>query len=139
VADRTVTVNLVGRAQSLGAAFEAGKKGARDFKGELDDLGSKSPKKLNDIAMATGVAGAALLGLAGYAGKASMDFDKQMSEVSAVSNATGKDLTGLRSLAPSRRARTPSSRPPRQPRPRRSCRRPASPPPTSWAAPCPGR
>jgi TP901 family phage tail tape measure protein len=99
VADRTVTVNLVGRAQSLGAAFEAGKKGARDFKGELDDLGSKSPKKLNDIAMATGVAGAALLGLAGYAGKASMDFDKQMSEVSAVSNATGKDLTGLRSLA----------------------------------------
>jgi TP901 family phage tail tape measure protein len=99
VANRTVSVTLLGKGDSLVGMFRDGAKGAQQFGQELDGLGKRSPKSFNDIALAAGGVGLALTGIAGYAVKAAMAFDKQMSEVAAVSNATGKDLVGLRAAA----------------------------------------
>jgi TP901 family phage tail tape measure protein len=86
---------VAGYVRGLGGAAAA----TRDLGGELEKLGQRSPQKLHDIELAAAGAGAALLGLAGWAVKASMEFDRQMSEVSAVSGATADQLGRLRQAA----------------------------------------
>lgn len=98
-ANRTVSVALIAKVQGFTAGVATATKSAKDFRSELDDLGKKSPGKFNDIAQAAAGAGLALVGMAGYAVKAAAEFDKQMSEVAAVSNATGKELGNLRQAA----------------------------------------
>jgi TP901 family phage tail tape measure protein len=99
VADRTVAVSLLLKAGQYVAGAAQAVGATKQIANEIEGLGKKSPSKFNDIAVAAGGAGLALLGIAGYAAKAATDFDKQMSEVSAVSGATGKDLAALRAAA----------------------------------------
>jgi TP901 family phage tail tape measure protein len=65
----------------------------------LEQLGQKSPKRFNDIAMAMGAVGAGLIGIAAYAAKTAADFDRQMSHVGAVADATAGQLGQLRAAA----------------------------------------
>lgn len=96
MADRTVSVALIARVEGLKAGFAAGAKSARDLGAELDKTSKTS---LHQVELAAAGAGAALLGLAGWAVKAGMEFDRQMSEVSAVSNVTRDELGRLRQAA----------------------------------------
>lgn len=69
------------------------------IKGSLDETGLKAKSNMADLATAVGIGGTALLGFAGAAVYAAATFDKQMSEVAAVSNATGAELDQLRQAA----------------------------------------
>src|SRR5689334_22756714 len=97
--DRTVSVTLRAQVADYMAKMGAAAASAKALSGELNDLGQKSPKKFNDVTLAAAGLGAALLGIVGYAVKANVEFDKHMSEVAAVSGATGKDLGKLRDAA----------------------------------------
>lgn len=99
MADRTVSVSLVAKVQGFVAGVGTASRAAKQFSGELDQMGQKSPKRFNDIAMAMGAAGAGLLAIAGYAAKTAADFDKQMSHVGAVAEASAAQLTQLRNAA----------------------------------------
>ena len=79
-------------------ADEAG--AATDKLGDkIAKTGAKSKVDLDKVAMGAGIAGAALLGLAGAAVYAASAFDKQMSEVGAVSAATADQMNELRQAA----------------------------------------
>jgi TP901 family phage tail tape measure protein len=99
MADRTVAVRLLLKVAEYAAGAGQAVKATRSIVDEVDNLGKKSPSRFNDIAVAAGGAGLALLGVAGYAVKAAATFEKQMSEVSAVSGAAGKDFAALRAAA----------------------------------------
>lgn len=66
---------------------------------EVDTLAKTNKQRFNDVAKVAAGAGVALLGFGAAAVKAALDFDKQMSEVQAVSNATGGGLENLRNAA----------------------------------------
>lgn len=93
---RTVKVALEGQATGLLATFRTVIGAARETNQELGKLRADH---LNKIAFAAGATGLALLGVAGYAARAAMAFDRQMSEVAAVSGATGQEITRLRQAA----------------------------------------
>lgn len=67
--------------------------------GKLNSLGAKGGLNLDKVARGLGIVGAALTGLAGAAVYAALNFDKQMSEVGAVANATAGQLQQLRDAA----------------------------------------
>jgi TP901 family phage tail tape measure protein len=69
------------------------------FGGELQSLSEVSKAKFNDVARFGLIAGGALTAVAAGAVAAAYTFDKQMSEVGAVANATGKQLDQLRGAA----------------------------------------
>lgn len=96
---RTVAVALKAQVGDYVSGLATGVRATKGFNDELAKLGKESPHKLNDIAMAAGGMGLALVGAAGYAVKASMDFDKQMSEVGAVAGATNAEMGKLRAAA----------------------------------------
>lgn len=99
MADRTVSVSLVAKVQGFVAGVGTAARAAKQFGGELDRLGAQSPKKFNDLTMALGAAGVGLLGIAAYAVKTAATFDKQMSHVGAVADATAGQLGQLRAAA----------------------------------------
>lgn len=99
MADRTVSVSLVAKVQGFVAGVGTASRAAKQFGGELDKLGQASPKRFNDIATALGAAGVGLLGIAAYAAKTAAAFDKQMSHVGAVADASAAQLGQLRSAA----------------------------------------
>lgn len=67
--------------------------------GEFDTLAKTSKAKFNDVAKVATGAGLAMLGIAAYAVKAAYTFDKEMSEVQAVSGATADQFDDLRAAA----------------------------------------
>jgi TP901 family phage tail tape measure protein len=71
----------------------------KDSLGSTSETGKKAKANWDDVGRGLGLAGAGLIGLAGAAVLTAASFDKQMSEVGAVANATGKDLDGLRAAA----------------------------------------
>ncbi|MFY1582877.1 phage tail tape measure protein [Micromonospora sp. WMMD734] len=95
---RTVGVRLQAEVSGYMAGMRQAKGATRDLIGEMDKAG-KNRHALDSVGDGAVVAGAGLLGLAGAAAKFTMDFEKQMSEVSAVSNATAGDMERLRSAA----------------------------------------
>lgn len=99
MADRTVSVSLIAKVQGYVAGVGTAVRATKQFAGELDTLGRKSPGRFNDISNAAGAAGIALLAVAGYAVKAAADFDKQMSAVQSVANATKEQMGQLRAAA----------------------------------------
>lgn len=66
---------------------------------EFDDLGKRSKTQFHGIADAAGAAGLALTGAFALINRTTMGFDKEMSEVGAVANASSKDLDRLRGAA----------------------------------------
>lgn len=97
--DRTVAVALIARVQGFVAGIGTATQSAQGFGQELDRLGRESPGKLNDITAAMGGVGLSMVAMAGYAVHAAMAFDKQMSEVGAVANATSAQMEQLRAVA----------------------------------------
>lgn len=93
--ERTVSVSLKLLVADYVAKARAAAGVTRDFKDELVKSKDAS-KKLSDGMLVTG--GALAAGFL-YAAKSAADFDKQMSAVNAVSNASAKELDGLRSAA----------------------------------------
>lgn len=67
--------------------------------GKLNSLGTKGSLSLDKVARGLGIVGAALTAVAGAAIYAALNFDKQMSEVGAVANATADQLGQLRQAA----------------------------------------
>jgi len=96
---RTVSVALKAQVSDYMAKIGQARQATGRLVGELDKLGKESPEKFNRLALGMGVAGAALLGVAGMAVKTAMAFDKQMSAVGAVADATAADLGHLRDAA----------------------------------------
>lgn len=99
MADRTVSVTLRARVGEYVTGMGQATKSTKGLGDELLQLGRTSPQSLNDISMAAGGVGLALTAGFGYAVKSAMDFDKQMSEVGAVSNATAAEMDKLREAA----------------------------------------
>lgn len=97
--NRTVSVTLAARVQEYMARLGQAKQATGKLLGEIDKLGKESPEKFNRIAFGIGATGAALLGVAGMAVKTAMEFDKQMSAVGAVADATAGDMEHLRQAA----------------------------------------
>lgn len=71
----------------------------RKLKGSLDDLGKSGQANLDKLGHRMTLVGAGLAGVAGLVIKTTMAFDRQMSEVGAVSNATADQLGQLRDAA----------------------------------------
>ena len=99
MADRTVSVSLVAKVSGFVGGIATAKAATKDFSSELDRLAKTHKEKFNQITNVTAVAGLALTGVFASAIKAGMNFDKQMSEVGAVSGATGKSLKDLSNAA----------------------------------------
>lgn len=99
MADRTVSVNLIAKVQGYVAGVGSAVRATKQFAGEVDALGRKSPGRFNDISNAAAGVGVALLAVAGYAVKAAADFDKQMSAVQSVAGATANQMGQLRAAA----------------------------------------
>jgi TP901 family phage tail tape measure protein len=83
--------------------YVLGAKQAEAAAGRIGDALDKTSKKgkadLDKIARGLGIAGTALVGLAAVAVTTAAAFDKQMSEVGAVANATAEQLLALREAA----------------------------------------
>lgn len=95
------TVKVVIEASVAGAianvkAFEGT---VKDLGSELDRAAAKHPERLNKIASVTGKLGIGMAVAFGAITKASMDFDRQMSHVVAVSDDGAKSLDGFRNAA----------------------------------------
>lgn len=99
MADRSVVVRLRAEVQGFVAGVSTAKKSLGEFSGELDKLGQQHKEKFDKVIRPAAMVGAGLVAAFGLAVKAAADFDKQMSEVAAVSGATGKDLGLLRQAA----------------------------------------
>lgn len=97
--DRSVVVKLRAEVQGFVAGMATAKKSSSELLSEVDKLGQKHKESFGNIIGPMAGAGAVLVGAFGYAVKAAADFDKQMSEVGAVSGATGKELGQLRQAA----------------------------------------
>lgn len=69
------------------------------LKGKLSDAGVKGKADLDKLALGVGLVGAGLVAVAGIAVHSAMVFDKQMSEVGAVANATAGEMDELRKAA----------------------------------------
>lgn len=89
----TIALNLTSTGVDKGAAS------ATRSLGTVEQAAQRHQETLDKVGtVAIGVGGAMVAGFGAAVG-AAMDFDKQMSNVGAVSNATGKDLDGLRQAA----------------------------------------
>jgi TP901 family phage tail tape measure protein len=99
VADRSVSVALIAKVQGFTAGIATAKKATQEFSADLDKLAKTHKDRFNQMTLATGGVGLALSAGFGLAVKSAMAFDKQMSEVSAVSDATGQSLGDLREAA----------------------------------------
>lgn len=97
--NRTVTVELISKIQGFVPGIATAGKTVRDFSGELDGLAKKNKSGFHDLLTASAGLGAGLAGAFALATKTAMDFDKQMSEVGAVSQASSADLNQLRLAA----------------------------------------
>lgn len=94
---RTVGVKLMADVSAYVSNIKRAGMSTKDFLGNLDQAARKG--NLDAVADRAGVAGLALVGMAGYAVKAAADFDKSMSAVSAATHASQGDLEQLRAAA----------------------------------------
>lgn len=96
---RTVTVTLEGKATGLMGTYTSVTKGTQALGKEFKQLARDHKDSFDKITTATGAIGLGVVAAFGIAARSAMNFDKQMSEVGAVSNATVGDLGKLRTAA----------------------------------------
>jgi TP901 family phage tail tape measure protein len=96
---RTVTVEISAKVQGFVAGLSSGVRSVKEFAGELDTLGTKHKDKFNQLALSAGALGVTLVGAFGAIVKSAADFDREMSAVASVSNASEKSLGQLRDAA----------------------------------------
>jgi TP901 family phage tail tape measure protein len=94
---RTVSVKLLAEVSGYVAGVRTAARSTKDFVSSLDDAAKQG--RLDAVADQAGRMGLALVGAFGIAVGAAAKFDKEMSEVAAVSNATGAELEKLRQAA----------------------------------------
>lgn len=99
MANRTVKVTIEAAVAGAIANVKAFRGAVGDMGKEIDVLGKKHASAYQSIADTTAKLGLGLTLGFGLVTKAAMDFDKQMSEVAAVSNASGRSLDSLRQAA----------------------------------------
>lgn len=99
MADRTVSVALVAKMAGYTRPMRDGVSATKEFGGELDKVRRQSGAGFRDISQGAGMLGIAMAGLVGWALKASVAFDKAMSEVKAVTHATAEEMQQLRAAA----------------------------------------
>lgn len=99
MANRTVTVKLEANPTGLLAGLATARKSVTDFGGEMDRLAVKSAGSFSKLTNTGLLVGGALTAGFGLAVKAAYDFDKQMSAVGAVADASGMQLANLRQAA----------------------------------------
>jgi TP901 family phage tail tape measure protein len=99
LSDRTVSVSLIARVQGFVGGIATASAATKEFGGEVDRLAVKHSGAFSKITKATAVAGIALVGAFALATKSAMAFDKEMSAVAAVSDASAKQLGQLRGAA----------------------------------------
>ncbi|MGI5155830.1 phage tail tape measure protein [Microbispora sp. CA-102843] len=97
--DRSITVRARFVVSGIIAGTRAGALAVRGLASEVERASGRQRQAFDAVgASAVGVGGAMLAGF-GMAVKATVQFDKEMSKVGAVSNATGKQLAALRESA----------------------------------------
>lgn len=96
---RTIGVRLRMETGAYVADTKAATDATAKLRGSISDTATKSKADWDAIANGAAIAGAALVGIAGAAVHAAMQFDKQMSEVGAVANATADEMAQLRQAA----------------------------------------
>ncbi|WP_435824372.1 phage tail tape measure protein [Microbispora amethystogenes] len=97
--DRSVTVRARFDVSGILAGARAGALAVRSFAGEVEKASGKQRQAFDAVgASAVGVGGAMVAGF-GMAVRATVQFDREMSKVGAVSGATGKQLAALRESA----------------------------------------
>ncbi|WP_157251129.1 phage tail tape measure protein [Nonomuraea typhae] len=96
---RVVAVDLVGRDVTLSKTIKSARERVTDLHKTIEHANRKQRESLDALGQGAVVSGAALVAGFGVAVKATMEFDKAMSHVGAVSNASAKDLDGLRKAA----------------------------------------
>lgn len=94
---RTVGVRLTAEVAGYMANLKAAAKGTRDFTGELDRAARAG--KLDAVANSAAGMGVALGAAFGAVALSAAKFDKQMSAVSAVTDASAKEMEQLRTAA----------------------------------------
>ena len=94
---RTVGVRLQAEVSGYVGGLRTARSATRDFVGDLDKAAKAG--RLDAVADQATAMGIGLAGAFALAVGAAAKFDKQMSEVGAVSNATGQDLERLRQAA----------------------------------------
>lgn len=87
---RTISVQLAARLGNYASTMLQAGQATRALSGELVTLSATSKSKFNDIAKVTTGIGVGLVAAFGFAEKAALDFDKQMSAVEAVMDKTGQ-------------------------------------------------
>lgn len=99
MADRTVRVRLVADIASYRAGLQNASKATADFGRQLASGSRDAHRFLDDVGRVGLLAGGALtLGL-GLAARATLGFDRQLSELAAVSGATADEMDRLRQAA----------------------------------------
>jgi TP901 family phage tail tape measure protein len=96
---RAVSIDLIGRDVTLSKTLKSAGDRFTDLRKTVENANRKQRASLDQLGTGATIAGTALVAGFGLAVKATMDFDKAMSNVGAVSNASAKDLEGLRQAA----------------------------------------
>lgn len=96
---RSVNVELVARVQGYLAGIKTATAATKQFAGELDQMRTKNAQGYQAVESSLLKVGAALALVTGWAVKTAMEFDKQMSEVQAITGATADEMDALRAAA----------------------------------------
>ena len=96
---RTIGVRLRMETGSYLADTKTAEAATAKLRGTIADTGTKGKADFDRLATGMAVVGTALLGIAGAAVATAAKFDKQMSEVGAVANATAGEMDQLRQAA----------------------------------------
>ena len=99
MADRSVVVRLRAEVASYIAGLKQAQGATNQFGREISGVGTASRADLDKIGRGAMVFGAVMAAGIGLAANAAMDFEKQLSELSAVSSASSEQMLRLRDAA----------------------------------------
>lgn len=99
MANRVVAVDLIARIRNYVPNVKAAGQATKDLRGELTNLRKNNQAVWGDLERNAAIAGAALAGLGLWAVKVAATFDKQMSEVQAITGETAEGMDALRKAA----------------------------------------
>jgi TP901 family phage tail tape measure protein len=96
---RTVSVKFVANMKEFSTSMKDAAKTTRDFRTELKETAARGKGDLDTVANGAIAFGAVLGGVFAAGVKQAMEFDHQMAQVNAVSNATAEEFASLRQAA----------------------------------------
>ena len=99
MADRTVSVALKAKVDGFVAGVKTAGLSVKEFSGSLDKLGQQHKEKFADLTTGMAAVGVGMAGAFALIAKSTLDFDKEMSAVASVSDASGASLERLRQAA----------------------------------------